>query len=169
MAIDRLSLGKSKGRLFLILDPLSDGRSIIVDDRVMGWVADHIPGIPTGYAWSNARSIGLGENGQIIAGMIVHDYVRAFRNCQITFAASTPRWATRSSIRALLRYPFEQLGCDRVTTIIAETNRRAIRFNEGIGFKLEGRSRKGCGAADALIFGLLREEAPAWMGFTASN
>lgn len=167
MAGDGLCLGSVERRLFLILDPiLGTNRFILPDDRVMGWVAARIPGIGSDYKWVNAKAIGLVENGEILAGMVVHDYVPAFRNCQLTFAATNPKWANRKSITAMLRYPFQQLGCDRVTTIIASTNKRAIKFNLGIGFVQEGCCRHGWGDDDALIFGLLKSEIPEWMRFT---
>ena len=119
-----------------------------------------------GYKWQMAAAIGLGHNGKIIAGMAVHDWLPHYKSCQLTFASETPIWATRPSIRAMLAYPFEQLGVQRIMTIIAESNTRAIRVNEHLGFQLEGRCRLGCGTEDALIFGLLKSETPAWMGFT---
>lgn len=151
------------------LDPIEGGRFIVAGDpRLMGWVARRITTVPNDYVWPQAEVIGLTNGSEMLAAMIVHDYVPAFRNCQITFAAASPKWATKSSIRALLRYPFEQLGCRRVTTIIPARNVRAIRFNEGIGFKREGVIRFGAGDQDEVILGLLKEEAPTWLGFTCA-
>jgi len=151
----------------MLLDPVPGGRFIIADDRMMRWIAERIPGIAPGYTWQQATAIGLASGNEIIAGMVVHDYVPETRNCQITFAASRPNWATKASIRAMLAYPFLQLNCRRVTTLIRRSNARAIRFNLGIGFKQEGVVRYGFGDEDALLFGLLIEEAPEWMGFTS--
>lgn len=79
--------------------------------------------------------------------------------CEISFAASSPKWATRRTISNLLRIPFLQYHCRKVTTVIPSTNKRAIRFNEGIGLKPEGTLRhhyaKG---VHACIFGMLRTE-----------
>ena len=150
----------------MLLDPIGGGRFIAADDRIMTWVAEHIDGIPSDYVWEYGRAIGLVSGGEIIAGMVVHDYVAHYRHCQVTFAAEHPRWATKDSIKAMLRYPLEQLGCERITTICAETNERAIRFCEGIGFVREGVLRHGCGAQNAIVMGLLKADAPSWMGFT---
>lgn len=138
--------------------PIGQGRFIVSDPRMMHWVASRIASIPAGYIWPSASAIGLANEREIIAGMVVHDFVPSTRSCQITFAADTPKWATRHSIRALLRYPFEQLNCRRLTTFIARSNVRSIRFNEGLGFQLEGVIRFGMGDEDALIYGLLKEE-----------
>ena len=148
----------------MIVEPIGAGRFLIVDERMMDWIVDRIPAISKGYRWPLGQAVGLASGDEIIAGMVVHDYVPEAKNCQLTFAAARANWATKASIRALLKYPFEQLGCRRVTTYIAKSNARAIRFNLGLGFKQEGLVRYGFGDEDALVFGLLKEEAPAWMG-----
>jgi len=150
----------------MLIDPIGGDRFIIADDRMMGWIASRIEGLSSGYSWAQASAIGLASGAEIIAGMVVHDYVPETRSCQITFAASRANWATKASIRAMLAYPFRQLNCRRLTTLIRRSNTRAIRFNLGIGFKQEGVVRYGFGDEDALLFGLLVEETPAWMGFT---
>lgn len=156
---------KSAESSSLAVTPIGQGRFILSgDDRIMDWVASRIPSLPPGYRWTDAQAIALASGDEIIAGMVVHDYVAEARNCQVTFAASTPKWATRHSIAAMIRYPFEQLGCRRLTTLIAQSNARSIRFNEGLGFQREGVVRFGQGDEDTLLYGLLREETPAWMG-----
>jgi RimJ/RimL family protein N-acetyltransferase len=65
-----------------------------------------------------------------------------------------------------LRWPFEQLNCNRITITIAASNTRSIKFNEGIGFVREGILRKAFGTEDAYVFGLLKCETAAWLGFT---
>lgn len=118
-----------------------------------------------GYQWQKASAVGVVAKGKIIAGMAVHTFLPHYKSCEITFAADSPLWATKQTIRALLKWPFEQLGCERLTCVIASSNRSAIRINEGLGFKLEGSCRQGCRPDDALIYGLLREDTPEWMGF----
>jgi RimJ/RimL family protein N-acetyltransferase len=44
-------------------------------------------------------------------------------------------WATRSAIRAGLSYPFEQLGVFMVWTMTPLGNERALKVNDGLGFK----------------------------------
>ena len=148
----------------MILDPIAGGRAILADYRMLGWVAARIPHLGAGYQWTLAHALGVVKDGRILAGMVVHDYNPNYRNCQISMAADDPKWATRSTIAALLAYPFGQLQVNRITTVIASRNTRAIRFNLGIGFGQEGRSPDGFGDDDALIFGLLRASAPNWMG-----
>jgi len=74
-------------------------------------------------------------------------------------AATRPDWARRSTIQRLLNYLFGQLKVDRVTTLIAASNKRALRFNEGLGFVREGVIKNGCGDDDRIILGLYRSVA----------
>jgi RimJ/RimL family protein N-acetyltransferase len=83
----------------------------------------------------------------------------AYGLCEISFAAKSPRWASRRTISSLLHIPFMQYNCRKVVTVIPSTNKRAIRFNEGIGLKPEGTLRhhfaKG---VHACIHGMMRSE-----------
>lgn len=72
--------------------------------------------------------------------------------------------ASRELMREVLRYVFAQSNCLRCTARIAEDNQKSIKLAERLGFKAEGRLRRGFGNRDALLFGLLRDDiwpAPA--------
>ncbi|HXQ10980.1 MAG TPA: GNAT family protein [Caulobacteraceae bacterium] len=78
----------------------------------------------------------------------------------MSFASETPRWLTRNLIRQILSYPFDQLGCQRITAITPKKARAARAFLDHFGFKREGVVRRGFGSDDAIISGLLKRE---WM------
>lgn len=61
-------------------------------------------------------------------------------------------------IRAVFLYVFDQSNCRRCTVRISERNQKSIKLATRIGFKQEGRLRQGFDDADALIFGLLRDD-----------
>ncbi len=77
---------------------------------------------------------------------------------ELTFAATSPRWASRSVIFALLSYPFHQCDCVRVQAVTSTANERAISALERIGFQREGTLRKAHRDGDAYVYGLLRDE-----------
>lgn len=146
----------------MLLEPFGGKRVIIVDDRMLGWIAERIPGVNAEQWKGYARGIGVGIDGKIVAGMAVGGWERG--NIEISFAADHARWATKDTIRRLMAYPFVQLDCHRVTCRCARSNERAIKFCRGIGFKDEGVIRLGWGPdEDAILLGLLRNEAPEWM------
>jgi hypothetical protein len=69
----------------------------------------------------------------------------------------------------LLAYPFEQLGVGRISTFTRASNTRALKLNRLLGFREEGRIRQGYGDEDAVLMGLLRCEAPAWLKLSGGD
>jgi RimJ/RimL family protein N-acetyltransferase len=97
------------------------------------------------------------QDGSLIGGAVYHRW-RSF-DCELTFAASNPRWCKKGILRALFHYPFVQQKLDRMTLIIGENNPRAIKLNVGLGFRIEGRARKAYdGKNDAFVLGMLKDE-----------
>ena len=95
-------------------------------------------------------AIGIASSGgqKILGVAIFHNF--RHNDVEVTFVTATPRWATSGNIRAILHYPFAQLGVARMTAITAKTNKRARKLLEGLGFKLEGThpfARENGGAA----------------------
>ena len=124
---------------------------------VAAWVAARILVLRTPDALGPHAAIGVERGGVLIAGAVFHNYRR--HDIEVSFASDDPRWARRATIRAILRYPFVQLGCTRLTALIARDNARAARLLQGLGFKREGVLRRAYdGTADALVYGMLREE-----------
>jgi len=76
------------------------------------------------------------QGGEILGVAIYHDF--SDNDVQITFVTATPRWATPGNVRAILHYPFIQLGVKRMTAVTNKSNKKARKLLEGIGFKLEG-------------------------------
>lgn len=109
-----------------------------VSDEITEWVAKRIPHLgPYGF---NGRTVALGvigDGGEPLAGVVFHDWQEQFGTIQLSMAAASPRWATRSIVRQLLSYPFLQVRVRKVWTVTPAKNVRAIRFNKGIGFKQE--------------------------------
>jgi len=147
----------------LIIEPIpNSNRVIIADDRLLDWIAARIPHVGPDHGWhGRAHAIGVGIDGEIVAGMAIMNTNGS--NAEISMAATSPRWASRVTIRKMLEYPFVQLGLRRITTITAASNETALKMNRQLGFKQEGVMRYGMGDEDAIIMGLFREEADRWL------
>jgi RimJ/RimL family protein N-acetyltransferase len=70
---------------------------------------------------------------------------------------------TRAACRIFWNYVFVQNGCLRATAVVRSNHHRMISIDERLGFKREGLCRKHFGDCDAIIFGMLADDAPAWM------
>lgn len=69
-----------------------------------------------------------------------------------------PGFLRKQFLRALARYVFVQLGCDRLTGRIPANRPDAIKLGERLGFTHEGTLRRAHAGTDILIYGMLKEE-----------
>lgn len=105
---------------------------------------------------SGFATMGFIRDNQLIAGAVYH----GFRQCDIiiSFSSVDPKWCNKQNLYAIFAYPFEQLGCARLTAIVAKKNKRSRKLVEGLGFVREGCLKKGYnGRQDAIVYGMLAE------------
>lgn len=110
-----------------------DNRGIVLhqDERVGKWVADQI-----GMDWFQGRGVTIGlENskGELVAGAIYENYNG--RNCFVHIAVKGR--VTKAFLYHGFRFPFEELGCERITGMVASNNRLAVDLNGRLGMELE--------------------------------
>lgn len=133
------------------------------DERVGKFVADGLHGIDSVESFGEFVTIGVEKNGKLLAGA-VYNNMRSEGSIpfdmQIAFYASSPKWATRSNMEAILGYPFDHLKLKRITAIVKKSNKKAKKLITSLGFQYEGKARLAWdGVNDAFIYGMLREEA----------
>jgi L-amino acid N-acyltransferase YncA len=129
-------------------------RSIPENDGLRAWIEQRVPEYKSG---ATTICVGVEREGKLLAA-VAWDGWRG-NSVEATVAADSPRWATRQTIATLLAYPFMQLKCQRVTAFIRKGNKHSRRFNEGIGFKLEGRLRDaGPNLETVLLYGMTRKD-----------
>lgn len=104
------------------------------NDRVGPWVMGQL-----GMEWfpGSGTTIGLeDESGEIIAGLVYENCNGV--NCFVHIAAVPGRrWGNRDFLYYAFAYPFLQLGCDRISGIVASTNKDALNLNIRVGMELE--------------------------------
>lgn len=120
-------------------------------------------------AWAKARhgleffppcvAVGLAEGGALIGAIIFNNYTRS--SIELSVAGETRAFTPRV-VRWCFRYVFGQLGCVRATLRTAKRNRPVRDLILRLGFRPEGKLRRYYGTDDAMIYGLLREEAGRW-------
>ena len=117
------------------------------DAEVAAWVAARIPHVSTADGFGPHRAIGVADGPNMAAGIVYHNYIPRYAHCEISFAADTPRFATRGVIRGLMSVPFEQYECRTVSLLIPEGAVRVQKFVSGSGkngsFGM-GFVRRGC-------------------------
>lgn len=111
--------------------------------------------------FNNYPSLGVLRKGELVAACVYAELRNngEFNDVRLHIASTTPRWATRDTISELLNYAFDDLNCNRVTGIVPVSNKQAIEFDKGIGFKQEGYHRKaGTDGEDCVSLALLKED-----------
>jgi RimJ/RimL family protein N-acetyltransferase len=134
------------------------------DAEVAEWVGARIPHVGSGEAFGPCAALGVASDGVLIAGMVYHNCYPSYGVGEASIAATSPRWATRGVIRALLHVPFRQFGWRRLTAMTRHDNRAAERLLTGIGFKREGAAREFFGSAPkvhGVVYGMLAREYDA--------
>lgn len=120
-------------------------------DHVLGpWVEKRI-GYPITEKYT---TIGVAINNRIAAVALYRNFRE--HDVEVLLAADNPRWATKGNIRKFFSYPFDELGCKRLTAYCSRYNKRSRKLIEGLGFKLEGNMRRAYdGKIDLVVYGML--------------
>lgn len=134
------------------------------DAAVADWVAARIPHVGRGEAFGPLAAIGVARDGRLIAGAVFHNYLADYATGEVSFAAESPRWATRGNVRAILSVPFAQYGWRRLSAVVRHDNEAAARLLTGLGFKREGTAREFFASSPrvhGVVFGMLAREYAA--------
>lgn len=111
--------------------------------------------------WGPCSAIGVLRNHELVAAAVFNRFV--WPNIEISFVTTDRRWATPQAVKAIMVYPFLQLGVKRLTSTTEASNQRAIAFLCRMGFRLEGEHPDALPSGTALTFGLLRKDAEKWL------
>jgi RimJ/RimL family protein N-acetyltransferase len=129
------------------------------DDMVADMVFRRINGAEQPFV--NFKALGVVRDGKLLGGAVFSN-ARSHRgrifDIEVSVAFDHPGWCTRAILRDLFTYPFVQMGCARMTGIVARSNKPSRRLLKGLGFKEEGVIELGWdGARDAIVYGLRRD------------
>lgn len=103
------------------------------NDLVANYVAAHVPACSTGWpGW--IATVGFVLDGELIGGTVYHGYEPEWGLIEMSSAASSPRWLTRDTLRAILGYPFLELNCRNVVMRVSSLNTRMCSIAERFGF-----------------------------------
>lgn len=103
-------------------------------------------------------SLGVFENGKIIAGIVFHNWAPEAGVIEISGAATDSRWLTRQVLRTLFEIPFARFRCQLVVFRVSAANGHVRAIVERFGFssyrvpRLRGRNE------DEIIFTLTDDQ-----------
>jgi hypothetical protein len=105
--------------------------------------------------------MGFARDNKLLCVVVL--YHKTTNGVFCSFAADSPRWASKENVAAWGHWIFNQMGLDRVTATIKKSNKRSRKFVEGVGFRVEGKLRKAVNGEDMIVYGLLKEEHDTWL------
>lgn len=120
-------------------------------DRVARFVAIHIPDVsPYGFGGHKCQAIGVTTDaGELVGGMVFHEWWPEHGTIEFSGAATTPRWLTRRILDELFGYAFDEVGAQLLITRNSARNHRLHRQLKAYGFdridipRLFGRDEDG--------------------------
>jgi hypothetical protein len=105
----------------------------------------------------DAKAFGVLRGGQLCAVVVWDTFSEV--DCALHVASlGDGHWLSRRVLIQAFGYPFIDLKMRRLTALIPAKNASAIRFNEHLGFKLEGVCPEAMPDDDIQIRGMLRRE-----------
>ena len=118
---------------------------------VAEWVFQRVGGAVS----AHSQGIGWQKDGEIIAGVAYECFTGGNIYVHQCVQGRVPRmfwWAVTD-------YPFNQLGCKRITGLVESTNKKALELNKHIGFRVEATLEKaGQNDADMVVMVLWKED-----------
>lgn len=101
--------------------------------QIADLVREHLPNVQR---LEEHQAIAI-VSGEVCKAVVLYgDYDPA--NVQMHVASNDPKWCSRSVLRGLFGYPFNQLRVRRVTALVKKSNRHTRQFLERVGFTHEG-------------------------------
>lgn len=118
---------------------------------VAEWIGDHLK-VPRGFG--PCQAIGVLDGEALVGGVVFHGYSPEAELIEMSAVGITPRWLSRTVIRTVFRYAFDQQGCQLVVWRVSPDNLRTIRLAERLGFTGHRIPRLGGRHEDEIIFTL---------------
>jgi len=115
-----------------------------------------------GNVFVRGQTIGLAENGELIAGVVYEDFNGRSVTAHIA-AKPGRRWMTKEFLAVIFDYPFNQLKVEKLIGVVPSGNLEARRLDEHFGFTIEARLKDCHPTGDLLIYTMRRDQC-RWLG-----
>ena len=134
-------------------------RAIGYDAQLAAWLEKRVPHFT---AAPGTRCLGIVRGQRLLAVVAYSNFSEPGEvwagDVEMSAAADSPRWWSRSVGRDVFSIPFRQFGVGRVTARVRKRDRRTRRFVEGVGFRLEGVMRHALRTDDVCVYGMTRRD-----------
>lgn len=127
--------------------------SLVIGKGVVEWVAAQ-----TSEFGNFGTDVGIGwqKDGQIIAGVAYANWNGPNVECHIASDGSKT-WLSRQFLWTIFDYPFNQLGCNRITACVGEGNSQSRNFVVRLGLELETTLKAAHPSGDLYIYRMFKD------------
>lgn len=125
------------------------------DELVARMVADRIPWVGTD-GFGPCVALGVVRSGVLLGGVVFHNYKG--HTIEMSGASDRADWLRPTTLARLFAYPFLDLKCTNLLTVIPRKNKRARKIIEFLGFKVVGVVDRAYGNDDAVIYQMPRDK-----------
>lgn len=124
------------------------------NERFVAWAQERI-----GVTFrDDAVAIGI-EDDSGIRGAVIYDTFTKTDVCIHVASDGSKTWANQDFVTRVFFYPFVTCGYGRVTGLVPESNKEALRLDLHLGFKVEGVCREAApDGGNIIVLGMLRRE-----------
>ena len=128
---------------------------------ISAFVSERMP-TGRGRGFGNCATIGVIEDGDLIAGIVFHNWDPEAQTIEIS-AAALPNhpWLSRETIKRMYQYPFLGAGCQMVINRVSADDERQLRMLAVYGYDFIRIPRAAGRNKDVILCLLTRE---AWEG-----
>lgn len=103
------------------------------------------------------------ETDELLGGVIYTGFKGFGSSIGLHVAGFDPRWIDRDMLWITFAYPFEQLGCVKITATVPTRNQKAVLFNRKLGFVEEARVANLFPDGSDLSIMTMRKEDCRWL------
>jgi len=139
-------------------------RAVYDDAKVSHWIIERTP-YPQRRGFDISppplRGIGYEVDGLMVAGFMFYNHASWNKSVEVGVALETKSPVLRHIMRDVMKYPYQQLQCERVTAYVPKRATKSRKLVEALGFVEEGNMRLGFGTDHCMVYGLLKKDAEA--------
>jgi len=125
--------------------------------RVGEWVAERVD---QRGSWGDFYAMGVEQDGQIVAGVVINNYNGANATCHIAIDKRTKKLV--ELFQHVCNYAFNYAKLKRLTGMVPTNEPHIIAFDKHLGFEEEFVMKDGAPGADMMVL-VMRPETCRWL------
>lgn len=125
--------------------------------RVGEWVAERVD---QRGSWGDFYAMGIEQDGQIVAGVVINNYNGANATCHIAIDKRTKKLV--ELFQHVCNYAFNHAKLKRLTGMVPTNEPQIIAFDKHLGFEEEFVMKDGAPGADMMVL-VMRPETCRWL------